>query len=379
MSDARAIASERRKPNLLVLSTSLWNGGAESVIRHLAETIDRRLFNVSVGHLEERGHIGDQIVKSGVDVIGVSESPGSTSKYLRFRKLLRVIRERNIELVHTHTTGSLIDAALCKLFRPRLKVVHTFHFGNYPHVPTRLLWMERVFSRVADRLLAVGEIQRAQVKSVYSLDDAKIRTIWNGVRLPSHDADVSFRERLQAGDRIVIGTIATMIEQKGLFDLLEVARRMKDAGHKVLFVVVGEGQLRPALEAKRKELGLEDTVVFTGWVTNAASVALPSFDIFFQPSLWEAMSVVILEAMAARRPIVATRVGENPRIINNGVDGVLVDSRNVDGMVGALESLVVDADYRRRLGDAGRQKVEQAFTVEHMTRAHEQFYLDTLR
>ncbi len=372
----------QRKPHVLVLATSLWNGGDESVMRHLAHTLDRRLFDVSVGHLKERGHIGDQLAAAGIDVIAVSDpkAPDAAKvKYLTFLKLLRVIREHRIDVVHTHTTGALADAAMCKLFRPRLKVVHTFHFGHYPHVPRRLLWMEHVFSRVVDRLLAVGEVQRAQIKAVYRFADSAIGTIWNGVPLPGGAADTSFRARIGAGDRIVIGTIATLIEQKGLHDLMLVARRMIDAGHKVLFVVVGEGHLRASLEAKRHELGLDDVVLLPGWVTNAAQVALPSFDIFFQPSLWEAMSVVILEAMAARKPIVATRVGENSRIIEHGTDGMLVDSRDVDGMVSALASLVSDPDRRRRLGEAGRGKVEQGFTVEHMTRAHEKVYLEALR
>src|SRR5688500_3461501 len=181
--------------------------------------------------------------------------------------------------------------------------------------------MERVCSRIVDRLLAVGEVQRSQVRSAYKLAERRISTVWNGVRLSDGASDRSFRAGLNAGNRTVIGTIATLIEQKGLDDLLLVARRMVDAGHNVFFVVAGEGHRRGPLEARRRELGLEDTVLFPGWVANAAEVVLPSVDIFFQPSLWEAMSVVILEAMAARRPVVATRVGENTRIIEDGVDG----------------------------------------------------------
>ena len=374
-----ALASAVRKPNVLVLSTSLWNGGAESVIRHLAETLDRDRFNVLIGHLQERGHVGDQIAAAGHDVIGVSDASSGRVNYLAFLDLLRLIRAKDIHLVHTHTTGALVDAAFCKLMYPRVKVVHTFHFGNYPHVPRRLFWMERVCSRIVDRLLAVGEVQRSQVRSAYKLAERRISTVWNGVRLSDGASDRSFRAGLNAGNRTVIGTIATLIEQKGLDDLLLVARRMVDAGHNVLFVVAGEGHLRGPLEARRCELGLEDTVLFPGWVTNAAEVVLPSVDIFFQPSLWEAMSVVILEAMAARRPVVATRVGENTRIIENGVDGMLVNSRDIEGMATALGLLVDSPDRRTRLGEAARAKVEQHFTVAHMARAHEQVYLETLR
>src|SRR5687768_3834762 len=100
-----ALASAVRKPNVLVLSTSLWNGGAESVIRHLAETLDRDRFNVLIGHLKERGHVGDQIAAAGHDVIGVSDASSGRVNYLTFLDLLRLIRAKDIHLVHTHTTG----------------------------------------------------------------------------------------------------------------------------------------------------------------------------------------------------------------------------------------------------------------------------------
>jgi len=119
-------------------------------------------------------------------------------------------------------------------------------------------------------------------------------------------------------------------------------------------------------------------VILTGWVTSAADVTLPSFDIFFQPSLWEAMSVVTLEAMANGKPVVATRVGEAPNVIENGVDGMLVDAKDIGGMAAALERLIVDPALRRTMGETARQTVERKLTVDHMTRAYERAYMDVL-
>jgi glycosyltransferase involved in cell wall biosynthesis len=158
-----------------------------------------------------------------------------------------------------------------------------------------------------------------------------------------------------------------------------VAKRVKEAGHKALFVVLGDGHLRAALEAKRTELGLDGTVVFHGWVTNAANVALPTFDIFFQPSLWEAMSMVVLEAMSAAKPIVATRVGENIHVINDGINGLLADPKDVDGMSAALTRLISNPALRETLGTAARQTVEREFTVDHMTKEYERAYLEAVR
>jgi glycosyltransferase involved in cell wall biosynthesis len=368
--------SEDGKTNLLIVASSLWIGGAETVIRNLALSVDRSRFNVTVCCLKQRGTVGDDLAAAGVEVVCLPGAGGKGVDYFTFRKLLRVIRERRIDVVHTHTAHGLVDATLCKMFVRRLKVVHTFHFGNYPHTKPRIIWMERVFSRGADRLFAVGQVQRRQIRDVHHLPERRVGVILNGVTPPAKGTP-EFRAKLKTGSRILIGTIATLIKQKGLSDLMRVAARVRELGYDVQFVVAGEGKLRPELEVERHALGVDDMVLLPGWVTDAADVALPAFDIFFQPSLWEAMSVVILEAMAAGKAIVATRVGETPHIIEDGVDGLLVNPGDVDGMASALVRLIADADLRRRLGDTAKRKVNERFTVEHMTHAYEQAYLAT--
>lgn len=364
-----------RKTHLLILASSLHIGGAESVMQHLAETVDRDRFTVTVCYLKQRGRVGEALARAGIDVVGVLDS--DRPDYFTFRKLLPILRGRRIDVVHSHTTHGLVDACLCKLFLWRLRVVHTFHFGNYPHTKPRILWMERVFSRLADRLFAVGEAQRRQLKSVFGFADSGIGMIWNGVNPIVGAGDPGFRASIGAEGTILIGTIATLIEQKGLPDLMRVARRVLDSGARVKFVIVGEGHLRGDLERMRHDLGLDDAVILTGWLTNAAERVLPVLDVFFQPSLWEAMSVVVLEAMAAGRPIVATRVGETPQVLEDGVDALLVDPQDVDGMTEALLRVVRDPGLRERLGDAARRKAHQRFTVSAMTRAYEAAYLAT--
>jgi glycosyltransferase involved in cell wall biosynthesis len=371
--------SSGRKVNLMIVASTLWIGGAETVMRHLAHAINPRRFKVTVCHLKQRGVVGDDLFREGVNIIGLPKAACSEVDYLTFLKLLKVIRARKIDVVHTHTTHGLVDSCLCKLVMPRLRVVHTFHFGNYPHTRTSIIWMERIFSRLADRLIAVGDIQRRQLQNLFSFSDRQISTIWNGVKIRSGEGDPLFRLKQRAENCVLVGTIATLIQQKGLSYLFDVAKAIRDSGRKAMFVVVGEGHLRAELEAKQRELGLEGTVVLTGWVSNAAEVALPTFDIFFQPSLWEAMSMVILEAMMAAKPIVATRVGENSKIIEDGVDGLLVQPKNTGEMAAAIGRLIDDAALRLRLGEAARAKVEHRFTVEHMTRAYENVYLNLMQ
>lgn len=369
-----------RRINLLIAVTSLYIGGAEVVVKNLVQAFNRRRFNITVCCIKARGTIGDELKRHGVEIITLSCSNTTKVDYFTFKKLLKVIRNKRIDIIHTHSTDALADAVVCKFFMPKLKLVHTFHFGNYPHITKRLMWMEFVFSRFVNRLVAVGEVQRRQLMSFYHLNKERIVRVLNGVPTFSHMCDSSkFRERIGAGERIVVGTIATMTKQKGLPDLMMVASHFKKYGDKVCFVIVGEGPVKPQLIRMRSELGLDDIVIFLGWVKNAAAVALPAFDIFFLPSLWEAMSIAILEAMVARKPIVATCVGENPYLIDDGVNGLLVKPGEIDKMALLIEKLIDNLDFRKRLGAEAARKACMCYTVRNMTSKYEQLYMNLMK
>ncbi len=201
--------------------------------------------------------------------------------------------------------------------------------------------------------------------------------IWNGVTVTPPESGSRFRAEVGTGDRLLIGTVAKLIEQKGLDDLLRVAVQCRDAGYRMQFVIVGDGPLRAPLEQRRRDLGLEGSVVITGWIPNAAAHALPAFDVFFQPSRWEAMSIAILEAMANGKAILATRVGDNPHVIEDGSSGLLVAPGNVEAMTGALARLC-DQKLRSSLGEAAKVRFEQHFAVGHMVRGYEAVYRELI-
>ncbi len=350
-------------------------GGAEMVVRDLAHLIDRDRFQVCVCCTKGLESIGEGLRREGIDVFVLPQRKDRRVDYLTPFKFWKAVRDREVDVVHTHAPSAFWDAALCKLMVPRLKVVHTFHYGNYPNLERRTLWMERWASRIVDRLIAVGWQQRHLIQAAYHIPDSRIDTVWNGATPASPEPASSFRAEVGTGDRLLVGTLAKLIPQKGLEDLLSVARRCCDAGHRMQFVVLGEGPLRPQLEQRRLELGLDDTVVLAGWLPNAAARALPAFDVFFQPSRWEAMSIAVLEAMAAGKAVLATRVGDNPRVLDDGETGLIVESGDIDAMVDALARLR-DHGLRHRLGVAARATFEQQFTVEHMTRAYERVYAE---
>jgi len=364
--------------NILIVVSSLHIGGAERVVANLVRHIDRDRYNVTICYLKERGVIGDELLQSGFRVLGIRRYEDPIRRYLTFLGLRKVVRENNIQLLHSHTTYSLSDSSMCRLTMRGIRTVHTFHRGNYPNHKRRYILMARVFSRVCDRLIAVGIEQEKIIRSVLYLKPGRIRTILNGVEDIDQAGDAEWATRLRADGRLVIGSISTLIEQKGITFLLDAAAELKRRGENPLFVVVGEGELRPQLEEKCRRLGLTDCVIFTGWVSQAAARMLPLIDIFFQPSLWEAMSMVVLEAMAAKKPVVVTDVGDNRHVVEHGKNGFVVQPMNVADMADALQDLMGSAERRQQFGYYGRTKYEEQYTARLMARKYEDVYLELL-
>ena len=369
-----SLRSDRRRIRVMLAIDGLGLGGAEMVVRDLARFLDRDRFDVCICCTRGLGgSIGEELLRDGFDVFVLPGLRADRVDYLTTLKFRRTVKDRGVDIVHTHALSSLLDASLCRLTMPRLKVVHTFHFGNYPHDSWRYHIMEGLVARAVDKLIAVGWEQRRRIQAAYRLSDSGIGMIWNGVTLAPPPTAVPFRTQIGTGDRLLVGTIAKLIEQKGLDDLITVARRCRDAGHRMQFVIVGDGPLRGALEQRRRELALDDTVVIAGWIPNAAAQALPAFDVFFQPSRWEAMSIAILEAMSRGKAVVATRVGDNAHVLEDGVSGLLVDTGDISSMVAALGRLR-DSQLRRKLGEAALTTFEHKFRVENMIRSYENVY-----
>lgn len=365
-------APKRRR--LLMLIRTLSGGGAELVVETLCAGLDASEFDVRICELNGNGEKAKTLVASGYQVYSLSPTGKALSMPVRLHRLRRVMTENGIELVHSHSTDALADAAFCGRLGRRCHHVHTFHFGNYPHLDTLHLRLERLFHRFPEELVAVGQNQAASIAATYNLDASRLKVIWNGVNPRPSRVDRELIAPFVDGQRVVIGTIGTLIPQKGYADLLAVASELKRLGLPVVFLIVGGGPLRAELEATARTAGLEDTVVFLGWVKDASEVVLPAVDIFFQPSLWEAMSMVLLEAAAAGKAIVCTSVGEARRVIAHGQTGLIVEPGDRKSMVQWLSQVVSDVAMRERMGQAAQQDFLKHWTADRMVLEYAALY-----
>jgi glycosyltransferase involved in cell wall biosynthesis len=366
-------ASHIERLRVLMVNSTLHIGGAEQVAANLTKHLDRRKFEVTACYLKENGIVGQQMTDAGVDLIPVPGwRPGRD--YFTGLKLRRLVKQRRIQLLHTHDIHGFMDASLCRLSVPGLRHVHTFHFGNYPHISPRYAKIERLLWRVPDTLIAVGHEQAATIRRLHNIPEHRMQVIWNGTDAPTPDLAPEVLAQLPRDGTPVIGSISTLIPQKGLPDLLQAAALLKQRGKRYLMIIAGEGKLRRELEAQAHSLGLQEHVRFLGWVSAASRRALPACDIFVQSSHWEAMSVVVLEAMAGAKPMAITAVGENPRVVVNEQSGLVVPARSPQALADALARLLDDTDLRNKLGAAAQQRFGELFTVQQMVHNYEKLY-----
>jgi glycosyltransferase involved in cell wall biosynthesis len=220
-----------------------------------------------------------------------------------------------------------------------------------------------------DRVTAVSDNVHDFCISHIGLPASKLTVIHNGVDLPEKcPADARAELGLRPDD-FVIGAVGRLYPVKGIQFLVQALAQTR-VGH---LVVIGDGPEKSTLELLADRLGVADRIHWAGQRPDARNL-MPAFDLFVQPSLHEGMPNTILEAMATGLPVVATAVGGTPEVVAHGVTGLLVSPKSPHALSEAISVLLDDADLRRRMGKAGRERVAQHFTVGRMVRKTEELY-----
>lgn len=295
-------------------------------------------------------------------------------------RLRSLIRERGIDLVHGHSPYPMVGARLalhgrCHLVYTEHNVWSRYHRATY--------WANLLTYSRNEHVFAVSEHVRLSANlpgALRFLRMPPIETLHHGpdpVALSAVSPE-GVREELGLPDGVlVVGTVANLKAHKGLDHLLRAAVDVRRAIPDVRFVVVGQGPLQHELREQARELGLNGTVVFTGYREDAPRVAA-AFDVFVLSSLYEGLSIALVEAMALGKPAVVTAVGGLPEVVVDGEHGLVVPPGNPSSLAEGILSLLRDAERRARLGDAARRRVAD-FDIRKAVRRIEEVYEEILR
>ena len=323
--------------------------------------------------LKERGHVvwfacvrGD-VLEAHVRAAGVSlveelsleRTARPSWLAAQIGTIRRVVQEREIDVVHAHQTHDHWLAALGRR-GTAARLVRTVHHRRAAHAGPAARWLLKrtdaliaVSEGIAARLRATGA-PVSQVTVVPGAVDAERFT-------PAADG-APVRLELGLGEAPTVGCVARMVPKRGHDILLRAMARLRDRMPEARLVLVGRGEGRPALESLVGELGLEKAVVFAGYRGADLPAVLAALDCFVLLGVGsEETCRAVLEAMAVARPVVAAPVGGIPEIVVDGETGWLVTA-TPDAVAAALETALRDRGRRRKLGEAGRRRVEVLFT-----------------
>ena len=274
--------------------------------------------------------------------------------------LWRLLKEMQPDIVHSHSSKAGFLGRLAARAAGVPHIVHTPHghiFEGYfsPVVTRAFIAMERVAARWTDRIITLSDGEARDHLEQGIGRPGQFVTIPSGVDL---DAVTSAPPvRLVAGGPVV-GTVARLVPVKGLHYLIEAAPEILRRSPGARFLLVGDGEMRPDLEAQARALGLQDRIAFAGFREDIPSV-LAGTDLVVLPSLNEGMGRVLVMAMVLGKPIVATRVGGVAELLGDGEAGVLVPARDPAALAEAISALLQDPPRARALGEAGRRRASR--------------------
>lgn len=293
-------------------------------------------------------------------------------------RLARLIRELRPEILHTHTAkaGAVgrIAALVAGEARPRI-VVHTFHGhvlrGYFGPARTLLFrWLERVLARRTTRLVAVSPQVRDDLVALGIAPAGKFEVVRLGIELGERLSGDAGREEIRAllgipPERFVVGWVGRMTGVKRTDDVLESLRLLREQGVDAALLMVGDGPDRDHVEERASQLGIVRHCFFLGYQEDVSGW-YRAFDAMILPSANEGTPVVVIEALAAGCPVVATRVGGVPDVLHDGVDGFLVPPGDTEAIAARLGELARDPALRARMGEAGRTSVPPRYAVERL-------------
>lgn len=290
-------------------------------------------------------------------------------------RIRRLLTEHGVDVLHTHGYKADLYGYAASL-PGRVALVSTCHNWPGKHWTMRsYAALDRLVLRRFDSVAAVSD---AVARTLHSSGVKGALTVANGVDVERFaEARPALRRRFGApGDRLV-GFVGRMVPEKGGAHLLLAAPAVLGAHPAAKFVLVGDGPARGEWEALAARLGISGRVVFAGVQGDMPSV-YASLDLVVLPSLVEGMPMCLLEAMAARRAVVATRVGSIPGLVKEGRTGLLVAPGDEQGLSAALVRLLSDGHLARRMGEQAHARASLHFSADAMARRYAALYHEAL-
>ena len=333
-------------------------GGAEKLILSLAQDFPGELVVISLRPQRLNNDLGQELANLGVKV---ARFPlGKLFNFSVIWKIYRFIKTEQADIIHTHLTYANIIGGMCSLCTgiPMVTTLHNVR-GDVSGNRIRNMIVKFNLRYIAKAVIAVGEAVAQVYRPIIKSD--KLRVIPNAINEfpnPSAEAVHRLRAELLGPYNHLLIAVGRLSTQKAYHDLIDTMALVHQMQSDIKLVIAGHGRLQDSMQEQIDALGLQDTVELLG-LRKDVPVLLAASDLYVLSSHWEGLPVAVLEAMAASLPIVTTKVGELPYLMDD--NGLLVEVGDIKGLANAILTLISDEDKRKQMGERSRQLVHEKY------------------
>lgn len=372
--------------------TQLELGGAQRNTLYTVSHLDRNRFECQL--LSGPGGILDQEAKKLASngpqisfISGLIRSVRPWKELLAIFQIKKELTRFRPDIVHTHSSKAGILGRWAALWARVPVVIHTYHgfgFNNQqkPWVRKFFIFLEKITAHWTAKLIVVSKANKTRALSLNIGQPDQYVLIRSGIKKPtsplSRESVQTLKTSLGIPQNIpIIITIGPFKPQKNLQDFLRLAKSLTNFVPGCRFLMVGDGEERPGLEAIRKELGLEKLVVMAGWRSDVAEL-LSASDVFVLTSLWEGLPRSLVEAMSLGLPVVCYNTDGVADIIQHQKNGFLFRPGQIDLMAAQIATLLRDRSLHQRIGQAAASSIQQEFDINLMVKQQEALYEELL-
>jgi sugar transferase (PEP-CTERM/EpsH1 system associated) len=348
---------------------SLGTGGLENGLVNIINRMPEARYRHAIVCLTEAGEFANRITRPGVPVISLYSGQGHS--FGMYWQLWKTLRALNPTIVHTRNLATL-EAQIPARLLSGVKTVHGEHGRDVFDLEgknRKYNLLRKIIRPIVGRYITISKDLKRWLMETVGVSKRRVVQIYNGVDLEQfHPGSAKQVDLPPAGflsaESFVIGTVGRLAAVKDQTTLIRAFKLLLDAdpayGNDLRLIIAGDGPLREELEALISELGVARFVWITGDRNDIADL-LRLFDLFVLSSLGEGISNTILEAMATGLPIVATDVGGNPELVQEGVNGRLIPGEDPAVLASRLQECIGDREQLRRMGTASLEKVKTQF------------------
>ncbi len=328
----------------------------------------------SVVAADPRGVLSQRLAQAGLPTAGLTVR--NDLDILAGIRLRRLVWTEGFQVVHFHTARAHALSPWLRGLRVKRVVTRRMDYRVRPGWFTRLLYEDSV-----DAVVAISQGVRSALL-VGGVSPSRIHIIPSGIDTARFTLTTEQRTQQRAAQRIapdarVVLAVGTLAERKGQRTLLQAAVFLQQKGVRLRYLICGDGPLRAVLENEAQALGLALNIQFLGFCSDIIKY-LAVTDVFVHVPLWEGLGIAVIEALAAGLPVVASRVGGIPELVEDGRSGLLVPPQEPIALAAAIERIVQDLPSAQALGTAGQSSIRTRYDVTVMAQANEELYYKLL-